>query len=461
MLGTNYGTICNTDCIIVEEDSVLNIIPKESEDIKKLRSLFDDQRFFLRYHGAVGHNAIAYVEQVEFQMGHAVKAFPKYIVNRFHTELFAGFELTGEVIDDFFSPVGYFFERPKRGEKNNTDVLYNKEVADRWDVCFEEQPITITLSYGDILSNGIASDLKLHPKLTIEFEPTMDTQFVHRVYCFVVRFLCLVRYNIKCGKLRVHLFNRNEGRLSYNGYMRDFSMVQDVVWPGNDQVEYSCYKPYIHRFLQFAADNPQYTFYHYPSEGLRFRGNHYSAIDYMNIFAAFESECHARSDLYENADSSKVQAIKDALVERVEAYPKGGLTREETDFLNNARNRIMQLGTQYGQSRKIINAYDVLHKALDSSIENIFYLPESRLKEHLAAKELREIAKFLTDQRGAVAHGGFSGAFSDVDAQKIRFLEILTYAQLLKRVGLDDTDVERVIGVVFGCNYVLFQEKYS
>lgn len=109
---------------------------------------------------------------------------------------------------------------------------------------------------------------------------------------------------------------------------------------------------------------------------------------------------------------------------------------------------------------KIVNAYQVLHEALDKSIENIFYLPEFRLKGPLQMKEIKKIAGFLAGQRGKVAHGGFSGAFSDVDAQKIHFLEIITCAQLLKRVGLEDEDIERIVGAVFGCNYVLFQERY-
>ena len=90
-----------------------------------------------------------------------------------------------------------------------------------------------------------------------------------------------------------------------------------------------------------------------------------------------------------------------------------------------------------------------------------FYLKEFRLKGHLQEKELKKIANFLVKERGKIAHGGFSGAFSDVDAQKIRFLEIITYAQLLKRIGLKETDIERVIGEVFGCNYILFNENIS
>lgn len=460
MVDTSYVTVWNTECILVEESDGLYLIPKEKDDIQKIRPYFDDQEFVLRYSGKIGYDSIAFVERVQHQMNHTIKIFPKYIINRCHIESFSGFEMTGEAIDDFFSPVRYFYDRPKADEKIKADFFYNHEVADEWVISFEGKSLTITLSYGDILSHGIASDLKLHPKLTVEFEQTTDTLFVYRVYSCIVRFLRVIRYDTNCGKLSVELFDRTGGRFSYNGKLRDFAIGQDLFYKGIHEVEYSCYRPYIQRFLQFAADNTQYTFYHYPTEGLRFRGIHYSAVDYMNIFAAFEAECHANEDLYENADATKVQSIKDTLVEQIKTYPRDGLKKEETDFIRNARDRIMQLGTQYGQQKKITNAYGVLHKALDGSIENIFYLPEFRLNGPLKSKDLKKIAEFLAGQRGAVAHGGFSGVFTDADAQKIHFLEILTYAQLVKRAGLDDCDIERVIGAVFGCNHVLFQERY-
>ena len=88
-------------------------------------------------------------------------------------------------------------------------------------------------------------------------------------------------------------------------------------------------------------------------------------------------------------------------------------------------------------------------------------MPEFKLKGSLQEKEIKKIAIFLAGQRGSVAHGGFTSMFSDVDAQKIRFLEILTYAQMLKRVGLGDLDIERIIGAVFYCHYILSQEQHS
>ena len=69
-----------------------------------------------------------------------------------------------------------------------------------------------------------------------------------------------------------------------------------------------------------------------------------------------------------------------------------------------------------------------------------------------------EIAGKLSGLRGKIAHGNFCGAFSDVDAQKIHFLEILVYAQTLKRAKIEDEHIERILGAVFGCNYILSEE---
>lgn len=460
MKDTGHIRFFDTDCILIEEENCISIIPKEKDDLKKIRSHFDDQDFVLNYTGTIGHDSIAFIERLQFAIDHTIKLYPYYIINRCHMNSFVGFELTGEVVDEFFSASRYFYDRSKSGNEDSVDFIYHREVADEWSIIFEGNPVSVTLSFGDILQRGIASDLKLHSKLTVKFGRTEDIQYLYRVYALIVRFLQIVRYDTKFGKLQIDLLGEEHEKTFYNGYLRDFSLEQTVIYKGNHEVEYGCYKPYIQRFLQFAADNPNYTFYHYPTDGIRFRGSHYSAVDYMNIFSAFESECHAEEDLYESVDTSKVQTIKDTLVAQLDEYPKTGLTQDELNFLENARKRILQLGTQFGQTMKIVNAYQVLHEALDKSIENIFYLPEFRLKGPLQMKEIKKIAGFLAGQRGKVAHGGFSGAFSDVDAQKIHFLEIITYAQLLKRVGLEDEDIERIVGAVFGCNYVLFQERY-
>lgn len=459
MKETGHITLWGVECVFIVENKEIVIIPKNKDDIQKINSHFDDRNFIIKYHPTVGCST-AFINHVEFSVNSTIKLFPKYTINRCHNDLFSGFEITGEAINDFFSPPRYFYDRSKEGDKTCVDLIYHSEVADEWSISFENEPITITLSYGDILSKGIGSDLKLHPKLTVTFKQTTDVQYVYRVYSIIVRFLQIVRYETKCGKLQIDLFCEDQGNLSYNGHLYDYCIDQTQFGITAHEAEYGGYKTYIQSFLQFAADNPQYVFHHYPMNGTRYRGRHYSAVDFLNIFSAFESECHAKPELYENADTSRIQKVKDSLVALVDEYPSSGLTQDETEFLNNARDNILKQGTEFGQRKKIKIAYSILENALESSIENIFFLPGFKCKGKLNSKNLNEVVEFLVGQRGSIAHGRFFGIFSDEDAQKIHFLEILTYAQLLKRVGLSDRDIERIIGAVFACNFVLFQEKY-
>lgn len=457
---TGHITLWDIECVFIANDNDIFIIPKNKDDIQKINSHFDDTNFLIKYHSTFGCFA-AFIERVELGFNHTIRLFPKYIVNRYYTDVFCGFEIIGQAIDDFFSPSRYFFVRSKEGKKTDVDFIYHNEVADKWIVNFEGKSITITLSYGDILQWGTGSDLMLHPKLTVCFEQTADIQYVYRVYSLITRFLKIIRYETKCGKLKVNLFCEKEGKKSCNGCLHDSYIDSEQFARATPETEYGCYKPYIQHFLQFAADNPAYTFHHYPTDGIRYRGRHYSAVDFLNIFAAFEAECHANAELYENADITKIQAVKNSIISLVDAYPNENLTKEEHEFIKNAKDNLSKQGTEFGQRKKIKNAYKVLKKALESSIENIFYLPTFKCKGNLKSKNLNDIAEFLVGQRGAIAHGRYSSVFSDIDAQKIHFLEVLTYAQMLKRVGLNDKEIERVIGAIFGCNYVIFQEKYQ
>lgn len=454
----SFITFWNIDWILIEECDELILIPKNEDDGIKFDKYFNERDFKIRYNDSIGFQNIAVIERFHKEINNSIKLFPKYMFAQCHTDNFCGFEITGDAIDQFFSPSSYFFHQRKSKRRVNSDLLYDNEIAAKWTVNFENQEITIVLIYGEILYRGKASDLMLHPKLKISFSETEDIEFIYRVYLFIVRFLKIVRYDIYCGKLNIDLYCEYKGVISHDGNLVDFQNSNQQCNKNYISIDYIKYKPYIQHFLQFAANNPNFTFFHYPKDGIRFLGRDYSAIDYMNIFAAFESECQSVKSIYEKVDTTKIQNIKSELMIFFERNKSNNLKSEEKEFLENAKNRIKQLGTQFSQRKKIVNAYQVLRGAIDSSIKNIFYLPEFRIDGALQIKELKIIAEWLTNQRGTVAHGGFIGSFSDLDAQKIRFLEILTYSQMLKRVGLDDKDIERVIGAVFGCNSVLFNE---
>ncbi|GAA6426873.1 hypothetical protein [Dielma fastidiosa] len=183
MNDTSYITFHDAECILLEENNYISLLLKNPEDIKKIRPHFEDKDFLLKYKGTVGFNSVAFIERMSFEMNHTIKLFPKYIVNRCHKDTFIAFEMIGEAVDDFFSPSRYFFDRKRSGNNDVVDVIYNNELAESWEIIFEEKSVSITLSFGDILCWGIASDLMLHPKLTVSFEQTSDITYISPVSC--------------------------------------------------------------------------------------------------------------------------------------------------------------------------------------------------------------------------------------------------------------------------------------
>lgn len=450
----------DTDSILVEEDDSMLIIPKAKDDISNLRPHFFDKDFLLSFDSGFNAKSYAFIQRMKLESLAGIRLYPQFIVRDALSTKFTFFEISGDAIDDFFSPAAYFYKRAKKEGISDFECLYHSEKVDEWTIAFEGHRVKISLSFGDILRLGIASDLKLHARLTVRFSRTDDIQFIYRLYLLIVRFMKLIRYEVNCGTFRVELYDKKKDQSSHNGSLYDYSLRNVKFNRGAHNMDYTCYKPYIKRFIQFAADNPEYSFNHFPSDGVRYLGIHYSSLAFLSIFSAFENECGAQPKLFEKTNTSEMDNIRRNLLDLVDKNISLANNDNEIAFVNLAKDRIMQLGTQYGQKQRIVNAYHVMAKSLDSSIENIFILPELRRSGHLCENDINEIARVLSEQRGKIAHGSGVGSFSDLDARRIVFLEILTYAMMLKRVGLAKLDIERVIGVVFTCNFIVFEEQF-
>lgn len=114
----------------------------------------------------------------------------------------------------------------------------------------------------------------------------------------------------------------------------------------------------------------------------------------------------------------------------------------DKNFLSLAKGRISQLGTQFGQRKKIVNAYKQNNNIFKESMNSIF--PRGF--------KIEKVANDLTELRNKIVHSNFHTVFDREEINLIRFLEILTYIMLLKRIGIEDKGIEVLIGVVFGCN---------
>lgn len=217
----SYAEFEGIDCTLLVEDDYLTLIPKTSTSYTKMLSCTAKKNFLFSFLGYGKRNCTAYIKEVAF-FDNALRLYPIFTTQIFASNPIHSIEITGTAIDDFFSPVFYFLS--KQQKRPTSDMLYSTEVADQWDIQFENTHLAVALSYGSILTRGTASDLMLHPRLKVRFSPTEDLLFVYRVYQFITRFLCFVRYMPYYGETQIDLIGSDNDCLL--GYLTDKKAVK-------------------------------------------------------------------------------------------------------------------------------------------------------------------------------------------------------------------------------------------
>ena len=449
-------SIWGVACIFIEEEGIITLIPKNKDDARLLFKHQFDEAFEFSYYSNFRKN-IAYIRSVKTDFNHNVQLITSYIIRVLdESSDISEITLTGDAIDCFFNPAFFFYDKQQAGEEISINLAYQSIVANEWEIFIEGTETTISLSYGKILIRGIGSDLQLHPCLTASFPPTRDITFIIKVYQCITRFLRIVLYNYSCGSLKTQIFTCEKDGKSFNGFLKDYSVKKDSFKQSSPEANYRKLKPFIQQCLQFAADNPVYSFVHYPGYGLRQTHYDCNTIDCINIFSAFESECHANKETFERADASNIESIKSQVITCVEDLNSRDISTEEHNFLKQSKERISQIGTQFGQSKKITNAYQQLCNALESSTAHLLYRTYPQQQGVLDEKRIKRVADRLTGLRASIVHGDFSGELTPQDVQLFRFLEVLTYCMLLRRIGLKDSEIEVFIGAVFMCNDTVY-----
>lgn len=450
-----YAKYNNIDCVFNEEQGNIFLIAKDKKDSYNLLKADKRKNYFFEYAKNDCKYCYAYIEDsISNIFDKTIQLKAKFIIKNFCDEPISYMEIIGEDIDDFFSPSKYFYELSKNGLLKDENLIYKQNKVDEWKIKFEDKEIIISLSFGNILKRGIASDLKLHARLCLSFDETRNYEFIYRVYSIVTRFLNIIFYKCDSSNNNIDLsIKKNNGVLSYTGKLIDCKLISKV-FKERQEINYNNYANFIERIFQFCADNPKLSMKQFATRGIKYNGRDYTSIDFLNIFSAFEDECEAEQNLYKKADDKLIIDKKSELISTIDKLEYKN--KEEKEFIWQAKEKIFKLGTEFGQKAKIINAYKVLSKALKSSIKDIFYLHKLTNYEILDDKDIDYFAKFLAKTRGKIAHSGNQLEFTDKEAQIIQFFEILVYSQLLKRAKLNDSEIELIIGSVFGVNQLMF-----
>ena len=414
--------------------------------------------FFIEYYGTRGKN-IAKIKSVTIPESNVAFLYPKYILKRSLSEYFCMLEITGDAVDDFFSPSRYFYNKSVNNDKIEGNLLYDGFVADEWNIVYDNQNINVNLSYGNILSRGVFSDLKLKAKITISFKETKDIEFVYNLLSLIIKLLKIIGCCNNIGILKTELFNKNNNGFSLCGELNNYNGEEEYYKKHIGAYNYSSYKDYIFRFLKFVADNPDYPTSHFPKTGFRNSDNEYTYKDFIDIFNTFELECHENYDLYIKKDQEGIVNIKKEVLAKVDEIQKNNLTNEEKDYIEGVKSKIGSYGNELSLNKRVFNAYCVAKESLKDSIDRILYLHKYKSNNKLDDKIIKDISKHLTsDIRNGIYHGDYHCEFDEFDKQDIHFLEILVYVMMLKRASFTDNEISKIIGTVFHVNNILTNE---
>ena len=442
----DYAQFEGIDCVLYQDSDGIRLLPVDHND--KIVKYTGKRDFIFSYKQRL-YDSIFLIDRVEMCLDFSIKLVPKYNLICMRDTKIQGLEIYGGAIDDFFNPVGYFFPKRKNGEVIR-DILYNQENVDVWKIKFENDDITIALYYGNVLSNGAGSDMVIHPKLSVRFSHSENNiDYIYRVYSVITRFLQIVRYDLYFGNCVVNL---TDTLGNFCGRFYDYDIYNTDYSKQMLENHYKYYKTNIAAILQFSADNQTLYMNHFPQKTSRLSENDFTTENLISIFGAFESEYALLKDIYGKADKSCIKSIKTKLISIFDEHYKCVNSDEEKSFLTIAKSKISNIGNELGQAKKMQKVYERLLPALKSSVADILYLFSNNISD-IQSGNISKIATELSEMRGKAAHGHDFRRFSPKQGQAIRFLEILAYAQLLKRAKISDDDIELFLGIIFRCNY--------
>lgn len=429
------------ECVYSKLDDCIIVIPKNQEDIRKLHQNCTKTNFVLEYEHFIYKKSFVYIEKIIPRLDNTFCFLTKYTVTLISDYEINGFIMEGDDIDVFFSPTSYFFHKKRSGKAFSTELLYDKEEVNNFKFNYNGINISVSLYYGEMLNEGIRSDLMLHPKLDVKFEKTKDINFIFGVYSTIIKFLQIVRYQKNYNLKPVVIYGPTEKvEKSHLGEM--YSKPYNVRYYRKiSSSEYIYFEPFISQLLQLVSDDIGFSIRHLPSEeDDLFK---YDVIRYLSVFSAFEYECNKNADVYLNISDEPVKIIKKDLQRKIGEMKINASNSIEKNFLSNAHDRIAQLGTQYGQERKITNAYNKLEGIIKDSMRFLF--PRGYT--------IKEVASNLTKLRAKIAHDNLYRDLTEDEFRNIRFMDVICYILLLKRAGVDDCNIEIIIGAVFQCNF--------
>lgn len=431
--------INNINCVMTIEGNEVLILPFDRTDSFNLYQHFNKLKtnFKIHYEHPVFKKSFVNVKRIISWDIPLIKLLIEYKIFCLEDDIINSFEISGDQLDWFFNPLEYYFRIKTNNGKMPEDLLYNSEIIKRYSFIFENQEITIEISYGEILKKGVFSDLQIHAKLKVNFKDSNDFDFIYRVYLIIVRFVNIVSYQINFNHKRVEFLGKSKSSdQSHKGYLNVKNY--NLTTPDNHVSNLlRTWDPYIEPLLNLLVKDNNISIQHLPHD----RNSLYKTriTRFSSIFAAFEVEF---KKLYKDvtfSDSIEISKIKNTFVKKLKDNLSKTQNANEKWFLNEVKNRVDQIGTSFGQRAKIKYAYE----------QNIEIFKDSFSFSEQKGFKFDQTMDKVNKLRGLIFHENYVPNDIDDYEKPILFIEILTMILFLRRLNMNSYEIEKVIGNIF------------
>lgn len=432
--------INDINCILTIESDEAFVFPLNRLDSSSLYEYISKQKTNIRiyYDHPIFKKSFLSIKKILSWDFSIIKLSIEYYFNCLEDDYIHSFELSGDQLDWFFNPLDYYFRLKSNNGKMPEDLLYNSEIVKKYSFKFERQEIKVEVSFGEILKKGVLSDLQIHAQLKVMFNETNNFDFIYRVYLIIVKFINIVSYQTNFNHKKVELFGKSKSsEQSLKGYLK---VKKYSVTPPDNHVSnlLRTWDPYIESLFELIVKDKNISVHHLPQDRYTIYKTRISR--FSSIFAAFEVEFKKQ---YNNRVSDETKNnllnIKDSFNKYLNERLTSSQSSDEKWFINEVKKRADQIGLSKGQSAKLKIAYEDNIEIFSNSFNF------SKEKGFLFNQTMNKINKL----RGLIVHENYIPSDIDNYEKHVLFIEILTLILFLRRLKMNSSEIEKVIGNIF------------
>lgn len=431
------------DCVYIQDDMNLVLTPKNKNE--SILQYYFEPKDKLTFESIPHHYCVASIkEQIGGIDFHSITLSINYFAKLLFDDEISFFVMEGNEIDEFFSPLEYYFRQKKAEQYKSKDLLYQNEVVDSYSIQFENKNVRIDLMFGDVLTNGIRSDLSLHSKLKINIEKTRDLDYIFRLSNKIKMFLQFVHRKQNTNLKNLELFSVDGKKITNIGYMYGSLFDRNLRPHSKIDGSFIWYGDKLQELINNICSDKGFSTKHLYETYNNYYD--YTTLRFAAICSSFEHE-YKMDNIYEKRSSVYELPIKKKIIENIDSIETNN--ELENEFMNEAIKKINEIGSSVGLKQKILNVFEINKKAFESSYLDRFPINDDFIKD--AAAEYPRL-------RGKALHDNMSYSFDDKELLYIRLVDMLQFIMVLRRSGFTQKEISILIGILFGCNSKFINE---